>query len=66
VAEHASPPAPPILRFELEVRVASAVDSWHATLRPVPVGEPVGFDSLLALLRHIARQTVGESSGGLQ
>ena len=66
VAEHASETVPAILRFELEVRTASAVDTWRATLRRVPDGEPIAFDSPLALLRHIARQTVGESPGGLQ
>jgi len=66
VAEHASETVPSILRFELEVRTASAVETWRATLRKVPDGEPVAFDSPLALLRHIARQTVGESPGGLQ
>ena len=66
VAEHASATVPAILRFELEVRTASAVDTWRATLRVVPDGEAIAFDSPLALLRHIARQTVGESTGGLQ
>ena len=66
MAEHASETLPSILRFELEVRTASAVETWRATLRLVPDGEPVAFDSPLARLRHIARQTVGDSPGGLQ
>lgn len=66
VAEHTSPILPALLRFELEVRTAQALDAWRATLRAVPDGEPVVFDSPLALLRHIARQTVGRSPGGLQ
>ena len=66
MAEHASATLPAILRFELEVRTATAEGPWRATLRALPDGAPVAFDSPLALLRHIARQTVGESPGGLQ
>lgn len=61
------PPAdPPPQRFVLEVQPEAPGHAWQAVLVLCGSGTRVAFDSPLALLRFIARQTLEGRPGGLR
>lgn len=63
----APPPAPPApQRFVLEVQPEAPGRRWQAVLVLGDDGTRLAFDTPLALLRFIARQTLPQRPGGLR
>lgn len=60
MSEPITPPAPrlPVLHFSLDVQPQTPTSPWRAVLRPQPEGpdgQPLEFDTPLALARYLAQ-----------